>query len=113
MYGIGCRLAKGEMNIYVLKEDIVKVKYASLQKLDAKRSLVISLVYSYLKNFTGSANKDEIIITTSKLKIKIKKTNQAIAFTDLNNVFVNGKSISNHTINAGDKGNKEIMIVLG
>lgn len=97
-YGINCHLAKGEMNIYLLKDDIVEVKYTSLQKLAAPQSLVVLPVSSYLKNFTISDNKGDINITTSKVKIKINKTNQSITYTDLNGDVILAEANVNKTM---------------
>ncbi len=82
-YGISCSLDKGDLNIYLLKEDIVEVKYTSLDKIAAKQSLVVLPVRSYLKNFSVSGNDANIIITTSKLKILIHRMSQAITYEDL------------------------------
>ena len=97
-YGITCHLAKGEMNIYLLKDDIVEVKYTSLQKMVTRQSLVVLPNSSYLKNFTVSDNKGDINITTSKLKIKINKTNQAITYTDLNGDVILAEADVNKTM---------------
>ncbi len=82
-FGITCQLAKGVMNIYLLKDDMVEVKYTSLPNMSPKNSLVVLPVSSYLKSYQVSGSKDEITITTSKLKIKINKHTNAIAYTDL------------------------------
>ena len=73
------------MNIYLLKDDIVEVKFTSLQQIEAKKSLVVEPVNSYLKNFSIAEKGNQIIITTAKLKILVNKNSEAITYSDLQN----------------------------
>lgn len=84
-YGIACLLKTGAMNIYLLKDDVVEVKYTSLQSMAAKQSLVVEPVASYLKAFLVSEKDDAVVITTSRLKIIVNRTSQAITYSDLQN----------------------------
>ena len=87
-FGIRCRLKTGAMNIYLLNDDVVEVKYTSLQNLEPKSSLVTLPVKSYLKNFSVAEKDNNIIITTAKLKINIEKQTQAISYTNLKNNII-------------------------
>ena len=84
-FGISCLLKQGAMNIYLLKDDIVEVKFTSLQQIEAKKSLVVEPVNSYLKNFSIAEKGNQIIITTAKLKILVNKNSEAITYSDLQN----------------------------
>ena len=100
-FGISCQLEKGQMNIYLLKDDLAEIKYTSLQKIEAKQSLVVLPVSSYLKSFSVDDDNNEIIITTTALKIKINKKNNAIIYTDLNDAIIlaeAGKTMVDTTI---------------
>ena len=87
-FGISCILNKGAMNIYLLKDDLVEVKYTSFKNLPAKQSLVVLPFTAYLDKFSLSAKEDNIIITTDKLKIIINKNSQAITYNDLQNNII-------------------------
>ncbi len=96
------------MNIYLLKNDIVEVKYTSLKNLPPKQSLVVEPVSSYLKIFSLSEKGNEIIITTTKLKVIINRTSQAITYADLQNKIILAETETNnkvmrHTAVAGIK----------
>lgn len=84
-FGISCLLKQGAMNIYLLKDDIVEVKFTSLQQIGAKKSLVVEPVNSYLKNFSIAEKGNQIIITTAKLMILVNKNSEAITYSDLQN----------------------------
>ena len=84
-FGISCLLKQGAMNIYLLKDDIVEVKFTSLQQIEAKKSLVVEPVNSYLKNFSIAEKGNQIIITTAKLMILVNKNSEAITYSDLQN----------------------------
>lgn len=87
-FGISCMLQQGVLNVYVLNDDIVEVKYTNLKELEAKTSLVALSVKSYLKNFSVAERDNNIIITTAKLKISINKNSQAITYDDLQNNII-------------------------
>ena len=84
-FGISCSLTAGSMNIYLLNDDIVEVKYTSLNNMAPKKSLVVLPVTSYAKNFSVTEKDNDIVITTTKLKVLINRTTQAITYTDLQN----------------------------
>jgi len=87
-YGISCSLNKGSMNIYLLKDDIVEVKYTSLSMMAPKRSLVVLPVASYAKNFSVADKGSNIVVTTSKLRIIVNRNTQAITYSDLQNNII-------------------------
>ena len=84
-FGLSFKLDKGVMNLYLLNSDLVEVKYTSLDKIPEKKSLVVLPVKSYLKIFSVKENSDNVVITTSKLKIKVNKKTNAVTYSDLNN----------------------------
>ena len=84
-YGVSFQLQKGSMNLYLLNNDLVEVKYTSLDKMPAKNSLVVLPIKSYLKNFSVKENSGDVVITTAKLKISVDKKTNAITYSDLKN----------------------------
>ncbi len=87
-FGISCALKTGALNIYLLKDDLVEVKYTSLKNLPLKQSLVVLPVYAYLNKFSVSTKYNSIIITTAKIKIIINKNSQAITYIDMNDNII-------------------------
>ncbi len=82
-YGISCRLVKGALLIYLVKDDIVEVKYTGLDSMVEKQSLVVATpVASYVKNARVSESGGEIIVSTAKLNTRINRGSGAITFTD-------------------------------
>jgi alpha-D-xyloside xylohydrolase len=95
-FGISCLLGQGVMNLYLLKDDIVEVKFTSLRQIEAKKSLVVLPVNSYLKTFSIAEKDNQIIITTAKLNILINKNSEAITYTDQqNNVILAEANVHN------------------
>lgn len=95
-YGISCNLKTGAMNIYLLKDDIIEVKYTSLENIVPKQSLVVEPVKSYLKDFSVLEKDNDIVITTAKLKIIINRNSQAITYTDIkNNIILAEADVNN------------------
>ena len=86
--GITCHLGKGLMKVKVCSGNIIEVKYTVLQIFPMKKSLVITNNWKDGTKFTVSDDKDEIVITTGNLKIRINKNTDAIRFTDLNDLTV-------------------------
>ena len=83
-FGVSFKLDKGLMNLYLLNNDLLEVKYTLFDKMPEKKSLVVLPVKSYLKNFSVNENGDNVVITTSKLKITVDKKTNAITYSDLN-----------------------------
>jgi len=86
--GIILLLDKGVMNIKICKDNIVEVKYTILSTLPSKKSLVINNEWKSTPDFIVSETKENIIISTSKLKVIVNKINNSIRYTDLNNVAI-------------------------
>jgi len=84
-YGVRCHLNKGSLEIYLLKDDIVEVKYTSLGGLESRNSLVVLPVTSYAKHFRVEGTGDQIVITTSRLQVVINRHSAAITYKDLHN----------------------------
>lgn len=83
-FGVSFILDKGMMNLYLLNNDLVEVKYTLFDKMPEKKSLVVLPVKSYLKNFSVKEKGEDVVITTSKLNIKVEKKTNAITYSDLN-----------------------------
>jgi len=103
-FGVSFKLDKGMMNLYLLNDGLVEVKYTVLDNMPEKKSLVVLPVTSYLKNFKVNENKNNVFITTSRLKIRIdKKTNAITYLTPGNQVILaeageSGKEMRDTTI---------------
>ncbi len=103
-YGASINLMAGKMNIYLLNEKTVEVRYTSLTELSAKQSLVAISKPSYLKNFSITDTKTDIFIATSVLKIGINRKTEAITYADLSGNIIlaeapeNGKTMNDTTI---------------
>lgn len=81
--GVTFLLDKGVMKIKVCRNDIVEVKYTSLGELSPKNSLVVNNQWSTATAFEVSEKNGEVIIATSRMKVKINKATNAIRYTDL------------------------------
>lgn len=94
-FGLSCSLNTGSINIYLLKDDAVEVKYTNLENLPAKQSLVVLPVFSYVKKFGVTEKGNEIIIATARLKVIINRISQAITYTDLQNNIILAETNTN------------------
>src|SRR6185369_15958233 len=102
--GVSFNLAAGKMNIYLIKDDLVEVKYTSLKELENKQSLVVETKPTFLKTFKVTDNPNDIFITTAKLKIAINRKTQAITYNDLSGKIIlteadeNNKAMKDTTV---------------
>jgi len=102
--GITCKLDKGIMKIKICSNDIVEVKYTSLETFSPKTSLVINNKWKQPSKFSVKENTNEINITTARLKIKVNRSTGSITYTDLNDAVIlaedasEGKSMKPATI---------------
>ncbi len=102
--GITLTLDKGLMKVKICKDNVVEVKYTILPSFPEKTSLVINNAWTTTPEFTVSETKDEIIISTANLKVKVNKSNNSISYTDLKNGVIlsedqgNGKSMTEATV---------------
>jgi len=98
--GVTFTLDKGLMKVKVCSDNIVEVKYTLLPVFPSIKSLVINNEWRGITKFTVSENKDDIIISTSNLKILVNRSTNAIKFTDLDGVTIlaedgeNGKKMT-------------------
>jgi alpha-D-xyloside xylohydrolase len=83
--GVTFKLETGIMKIKICKDDIIQVKYTILNSFSQKQSLVVNNKWQVNTAFTVGDNRNEVYITTKKLKITVDKTSNAITYTDLNN----------------------------
>ncbi|MDP4289967.1 MAG: glycoside hydrolase family 31 protein [Bacteroidota bacterium] len=102
--GVTFKLDKGVMQINVFRPDVIEVKYTSLSSLVPKQSLVVKKDSKSLTGFKVSEDNQEIVITTSRMKVKVNKSTNAIRYTDLHDVVIlaedesNGKAMTAATI---------------
>ena len=86
--GVTFTLDKGMMKVRICKDDIIEVKYTTLSEIPLKASLVISNAWASTPKFDVAERPDEIIISTSRIKIKVNKASNSISYTDMNDVTV-------------------------
>ena len=102
--GIALALDKGLMKVKICTDNVVEVKYTIHPTFPAKESLVINNQWKTTPKFTVSETTGEIVISTSKLKIKINKESNSVTYTDLKNGVIlsetntNGKSMVAATV---------------
>ena len=102
--GITLALDKGLMKVKICSDNVVEVKYTIHPTFPSKESLVINNQWKTTPKFTVSETTGEIVITTSKLKIKVNKESNSITYTDLKNSVIlsetntNGKSMVATTV---------------
>jgi alpha-D-xyloside xylohydrolase len=87
-------LDKGVMEIKICKADIIEVKYTIFNSFENKTSLVVNNKWA-TPAFQLSENKNEFIITTSKLKVLVNKASNAVTYTT-----PDGKEITSETSDA-------------
>jgi alpha-D-xyloside xylohydrolase len=76
------------LKIKICKEDIIEVKYTSLNTLETKNSLVIVNDWKAAVKFEVTEKSGEIIISTNRLKVKVNKSTNSIRYTDLNDAVI-------------------------
>src|ERR1035437_6387952 len=86
--GVTFTLDRGMLKIKICKEDIIEVKYTSLNSLESKNSLVIVNDWKPAVKFAITEKSGEIIISTSRLKIKVNKSTNSIRYPDLNDAVI-------------------------
>lgn len=77
------KLDKGLMEVIVCKDDIIEVKYTIFDSFSTKPSLVVNNKWHY-PPFHTTETKDEVIITTARMKVLVNKATNAVTYTDLN-----------------------------
>jgi alpha-D-xyloside xylohydrolase len=86
--GITLKSDNGIIKVKICKDDIIEVKYTTFPAFPEKTSLVITNEWKVVPKFNVTETPEEIIITTSRLKIKINRKTNSIKYTDLNNVII-------------------------
>ncbi|HEV2354131.1 MAG TPA: glycoside hydrolase family 31 protein, partial [Puia sp.] len=80
--GVRFQLEKGSMQISLLADDVVRVRYSSLDLLPDKTSLVVGRPSSTAPDFTVREQGAEILIITGKLIVSVDRSTGAIAYSD-------------------------------
>jgi alpha-D-xyloside xylohydrolase len=75
-------LDRGFLQIEILQEDIIRVKYTSLGAFPEKKSLVTLPALMSKRDFTLTESEKDIVINTSKLKVVIDRLTNAITYFD-------------------------------
>ncbi len=81
--GVTFKLDEGAMKIKVCQSDIIEVKYSLLGVFPQTTSLVVNNTWPKKALFSVSETYQEVIISTSKLKVRVDKPSNAITYTDL------------------------------
>lgn len=99
-----CKLDKGTLSIIICKENMVQVKYTLLDTIPTRESLVLVKGFRSSPKFEVAETAEQIIISTSRLKIKIHKLSNAIQYTGLDDKILlsedgeNGKTMEAATV---------------
>ncbi|WPU97859.1 glycoside hydrolase family 31 protein [Mucilaginibacter sp. cycad4] len=96
--GLIFKLDKGLMYIAVCKADLIEVKYTIFGAFETKPSLVVNNSWKTPTPYQIAENKNEVTITTSKLKVKVNKATNAITYTDLKGNIITAEDADNKTI---------------
>jgi alpha-D-xyloside xylohydrolase len=102
--GVSFSLAQGLMKLRVCSDDIIEVKYTVLKAFPNFNSLVVNNSFAKPVNFQVTENGNEIIISTSKLKIQVNKNTSAISYYSKDGQLitseanVNSKSMQKQTV---------------
>ncbi len=90
--GVSFTLNKGIMKIKICEADIIEVKYSELTAFPSSTSLVISNEWKISPEFKVIETPEEIIIVTSRIKIKVNRQSNSICYTDLNDNIILAES---------------------
>jgi alpha-D-xyloside xylohydrolase len=102
--GVTFTLDQGLMKVKVCFDNMVEVKYTTLPVFMDKPSLVITNEWKTTPDFTVTENANEIVISTSKIKVVVNRKSNAVKYTDLNGTVildeddVQGKTMTEATI---------------
>ncbi|MFD2327150.1 glycoside hydrolase family 31 protein [Mucilaginibacter galii] len=99
--GVKFTLNKGLLKIRVCQADIVEVKYTTLDNFPTFNSLVVNNKFGKPGAFTVSEAGENVVITTSRLKVVVNKETDAITYTDLKGHMITaetGKSMQSQTV---------------
>src|ERR1700754_4525617 len=76
--GVTFALDKGLLKVLVRKADIIEIKYTLSATFETKPSLVVNNGWKTPVPYQLTENKNEVIITTAKLRVRVNKTTNAI-----------------------------------
>ncbi|MBN1130892.1 MAG: DUF4968 domain-containing protein, partial [Chitinispirillaceae bacterium] len=77
----------GKMKVTICQADIVRVTYTPTSAFPAKASLCVNKTFA-TPSFTTAEAGDTITLTTSRMRVKVAKSNAAISYADLNNTLI-------------------------
>lgn len=86
--GVTFTLDKGILKIKICKDALIEVKYSEFAPMPEKTSLVVTNNWKEKPAFKVEEAKGQIIIITSRLKIKINNASQSISYTDLKDAVI-------------------------
>jgi alpha-D-xyloside xylohydrolase len=75
-------LDKGSLKVRICNPVIVEIRYTTLPSFPPKTSLIINNEWKSIPKFTVAQTKDQIVITTASLRIKVARASNAITFAD-------------------------------
>lgn len=86
--GVRFELDKGLMYIGVCSADIIEVKYTILDTFSHDKSLVVNNDWHHRDIFSVEDKGDAIIITTSRLKLSVSKSDEAISYYTKDGILI-------------------------
>src|ERR1700753_501532 len=89
--GVVFTLDKGQMEVKVCKADIIEVRYTIFNSFQNKPSLVVNAKWAY-PAFKLTEDKNEFVISTSRLKMIVNKSPNAISYTPLSGENITAES---------------------
>jgi len=96
--GVTFSLDKGLLKVLVRRADIIEIKYTLSAAFETKPSLVVNNSWKTPAPYQVSENKNEVIITTAKLRVRVNKSTNAITYTDLKGNTITAEDSENKTI---------------
>ena len=100
--GVNFQLDKGSMQIEIINDVAVRIKYTILPVMPVKHSLVV--INTSTAKFEVQQNENNIIIKTKKIIVQVNKQTEAITYFDANKNIIlaedgmNGKSMKPQTV---------------
>jgi alpha-D-xyloside xylohydrolase len=96
--GVTFTMNTGRMRLQVCQEDIIRVQFTTASSLPAKTSLSVNKIWD-IPMFNVTDVSGRVTITTSRLKVKVDKSNGSISYTDLDdNVILSEDSANSKTV---------------
>ncbi len=102
--GVRFSLDNGLMKVRVCMDDIIEVKYTVLIELPIFNSLVVNNSFTKPVNFQVTEKGNEIIISTTKLKVHVNRNTSTISYYDKDGQLItsednaNSKSMQKQTV---------------